>query len=424
MKIFKFLVLSLCVALSLQAKDATMEIVKRMQDAPSIVLQDGTSNSFDPMFKGRFFKMLVADFKTTTHFNPVDKYLISSYDARPNLALTEKKPSLVLQYKLEHSNTGGIVVFAKFINAKNFKVISEKLYDMSSKDRYPFAAHRLVSDINDAINAPSVGWMKRYVIFSKNVAAMNTQIVIADYTLTFQKVIVKNGLNIFPKWANDKQTHFYYSSYSDPKPTLYKVQLNTGERRKIISSEGMLVCSDVSKDGNKVLLTMAPQGQADIYSFDVNAKNLKRITNYKGIDVNGGYVDNDTRIVFVSDRLGYPNIFAKNVNGRGVEQMVYHGKNNSASSSHGKYIVYSSRDKNSEFGPSTFNLYLISTQTDYIRQLTATGKNMFPRFSSDGDSILFIKEYGGQSALGLIRLNENKTFHFALKVGKIQSIDW
>ena len=102
----------------------------------------------------------------------------------------------------------------------------------------------------------------------------------------------------------------------------------------------------------------------------------------------------------------------------------YYGKNNNSCTTYKNYIAYSSREKKSEFGSKTFNLYLISTNTDYIRQLTATGKNLYPRFSHDGEAILFIKEYKNQSALEIIRLGENKSFIFPLKVGKLQSIDW
>jgi len=126
----------------------------------------------------------------------------------------------------------------------------------------------------------------------------------------------------------------------------------------------------------------------------------------------------------VSDRLGYPNIFAQDIGSKNVEQMVYHGRNNNSASALGNYIVYSSREKASEFGAKTFNLYLISTKTDYIRQLTATGKNLYPKFAGDAETILFIKYFKNQSALGVIRLNANKSYHFPLKVGKIQSIDW
>lgn len=169
---------------------------------------------------------------------------------------------------------------------------------------------------------------------------------------------------------------------------------------------------------------MAPNDQPDIYLLDLATGQKKRITRYKGIDVSGNFVDHDQNVVFISERLGYPNIFAKPLHGGNVQQMVYHGKNNSSCTTYGKYIVYSSREKISSFGSSTFNLYLISTQTDYIRKLTTSGKNLFPRFGEDGETILFIKHINGRSALGVLRLNANKSFLFPLRAGKIQSIDW
>jgi len=49
---------------------------------------------------------------------------------------------------------------------------------------------------------------------------------------------------------------------------------------------------------------------------------------------------------------------------------------------------------------------------------------MFHRFSSDGGSIMFIKQDGSGRSVGIIRVNENKSFQFPLRVGKIQSVDW
>jgi TolB protein len=185
----------------------------------------------------------------------------------------------------------------------------------------------------------------------------------------------------------------------------------------------MLVCSDVSHNGRELLLTMAPKGQPDIYLYDTVTKSAKRVTSYSGIDVNGQFM-NDGRIVFVSNRLGYPNVFAKRVGEKRIEQLVYYGKDNSACSAHNEYIVYKARETSNAFGPNTFNLHLISTKTDFIRRLTATGINEFPRFSNDGDAIVYIKNYKQQSAIGVIRLEQNKNFLFPLTSGKIQSLDW
>ena len=107
----------------------------------------------------------------------------------------------------------------------------------------------------------------------------------------------------------------------------------------------------------------------------------------------------------------------------GVERMIYHGRNNSQCTTSDDYIVYSSRESDNEFGDNVFNLYFISTKSDYVRRLTTNGRNQFPKFSSNGESILFIKS-ADKSYLGIIRINYNKSFLFPLKSGKLQSIDW
>jgi len=168
---------------------------------------------------------------------------------------------------------------------------------------------------------------------------------------------------------------------------------------------------------------MARNGQPDIYIYDVETKELQRETKYSGIDVNGQFMGDD-KIVFISSRLGYPNVFFKTIGALDVEQMVYYGKSNAACSAHKEYVVYKARESSDSFAKNTFNLHLISTKTDSIRRLTATGVNEFPRFSVDGDAIIFIKNYQSQSALGIIRLNHNKNYLFPLKYGKIQAMDW
>ncbi len=187
----------------------------------------------------------------------------------------------------------------------------------------------------------------------------------------------------------------------------------------------MAVVSDVSKDSKRLLLTLAPAGEPDVFLYDINTKRRVQLTQYQGIDVSASFVNDDKAMIFVSDRLGYPNVFYKELGTNApVEQIVFHGRNNSSVSSFQNYVVYSSRETNNEFGANIFNLYLISTRNDFIRRLTTNGNNQIPRFSSDGDSVMFVKHLPDQSALGVIRLNHNKTFLFPLKGLQIQSFDW
>ncbi len=411
------------VGYELFAFDSTIEIVKQIEKAPKIVVADASA-MVDQRLNRKFLKLLIGDLKVSAHFDIGKEYVKMGYEDRSGYEeLAREGNELLAKVKLEQQ-AGKLLASVKLINLKNQTTLYEKFYSITRPKRYPFLAHNAAIDINKYVGAPSIAWMRKYILFAKYTASGKANIVVSDYTLSFQKTVVRGGLNVFPKWANDKQTSFYYTSYNGYLPTLYKVNIFTGEKRKIASSPGMIVCSDVSEDGSKLLLTMAPKDQPDIYLYDLGSGTKKRLTRYGGIDVGGQFVDHDKRFVFISERLGYPNVFSKSISGGSVEQMIYHGRNNSSCTSFGKYIVYSSREGKSEMGDYIFNLYLISTQTDFIRKLTTNGKNMFPRFGEDADTVLFIKYVGNESSLGVLRLNENRSFLFPLRVGKIQSIDW
>ena len=416
----------LCIfVINIFAFDSTIQIVKNLEKHPRLVVADAQSQGVGEKTKRKLLKLLIGDLKVSAHFNVDDSYVKMDYASNNGTAkLAKSGVELIVKCKIEKSTAGKLKASSKLVNAKNGDILYEKFYTISKSVRYPFLAHNIAIDVNDYFGAPSISWMKNYVIFARYTQPGKSEVVVSDYTLTFKKVIVTGGLNIFPKWANEEQDSFYYTSYNGFQPTLYHVNIFSGAKSKIASSNGMIVCSDVSSDGSKLLITMAPNDQPDIYLYDRASGSKKRLTKYGGIDVGGSFVDNDQNIVFISERLGYPNVFSKSINGSKVEQMIYHGKNNSSCSSHGKYIVYASREGKNSFGKNTFNLYLISTQTDFIRKLTTSGKNMFPRFADDGQTVIFIKYIGDKSALGVLRLNANKSFLFPLNAGKIQSIDW
>ena len=415
----KILISFLLTITMMYASDATIEVIKKVDSLPNIAVEDA-SVSYDKTFKMTFFKSIVSDLTVISVFNVDRHYRTLSYDAS-EVKVENKDKDYVLRYKLSKDDADALNILVKVL-VNNEKVFS-KNYKIKNKKMYMFVSHTIAYDINEFMGQASVAWMKRKVIFSRVVRPRKSELVIADYTLAYQHTIVKGGFNLFPKWANKAQTEFYYTSLSEKKPTLKHVNIRTGKTKVIKSSDGMMICSDVSKNGNKLLLTMAPKGQPDVYLYDIKSKKSIRITKFGGIDVGAQFMDSKT-IVFVSDRLGHPNIFSKNLESGLIEQMIYYGKSNSACSSHGSYIVYKSRESSNAFEGNTFNLHLISTETDFIRRLTAVGVNEFPRFSIDGDAIIFIKNYKAQSSIGIIRLNHNKNYLFPLKYGKVQSMDW
>jgi TolB protein len=403
-------------SLNLFAVDATLRIEKDVEHRSRIALEDAS-----PSVNEKFFKILLSDLKISGHFLADSKHHIGDLDS-DFIAPALKSKEYVLRYALTQSSGTKLVI--RLLKASDGTQLFKKSYSIPTTSKAPFLAHKAVYDINKVLKYPDISWINRYVVFSRYTTPRQSEIILADYTFNYKKVVIRGGLNLFPKWADANQKSFYYTSYAGVIPTLYKLNIYSGSKQKIISSEGMLVCSDVNKNGTKLLLTMAPQGQADIYEVSSSGGSKKRITSFNGIDVSGKYVDNESRIVFVSNRLGYANIFKKSINGSGVSQVVHHGRNNNAVDAHGSKIVYSSRESQNSFGNNTFNLYLTSSSGSGTRPLTTTGTNQFPRFSTDGSVIQYIKHRGSGSSIGYTNLTSQQSLLFPLGGRKIQSIDW
>ncbi|CRF50064.1 Tol-Pal system beta propeller repeat protein TolB [Helicobacter heilmannii] len=399
----------LCLILGFsRAADATLDIVKTIESLPKVLV---TTTGNDPYLR-KIADLLVADFKVSGHFNAL------GLNAPAN---ETQGAQLLVQLQASQPN----VINAKIYNASTKEVQGNKDYQFNTKELYPFIAHKIAIDANNLAKAAPIDWMARMVVFSKFLRPGVTSIVVADYTLTYQQEIIKNNLlNVFPKWANADQSAIYYTQYLR-QPTIVKYNVRTGASEVITQSQGMAAVSSVSTDGRRLLLSLAPKGQTDIYLYDTKDKELKQLTSYSGIDVLGNFVQNEKAMVFVSDRSGYPNIYLKKLSlNAPVEQVVFYSKNNDSVATFGDYLVYVSREESDANGQSPFNLHLISLKSNYVRRLTASGVNQMPRFSKDGKAVMFLKKAAAQNALGVILLETNQSYLFPLKNLNIQSFDW
>ena len=395
------------------APDAKLKISKDVDQRASIAIIDSSNNS--PV-SAKLHKVFVSDFKISGHFISDKRHLTGSYEGGIDPTLRAKE--YILKYQFT-KNGSGAVLMVKLIKGGDSKVILEKKYAIPSVAKYPFIAHKATTDINDALGFRSIAWINRYVVFTRYTGKKQSEILLADYTFSYTKTVIRGGLNLFPQWGDPKQKGFYYTSYETGIPTIFHLNIYTGIRKQIVSSPGMLICSDVSADGSKLLLTMAPDFQPDIYEFDVLSGTSKRLTVFSGIDVNGKYSDSEHAITFVSNRVGHPNIYKKKIGNVAVSQLIFHGKKNNSCDTYGKRIVYSSKE-----GAGKFNIYLANSAGGSVRPLTSTGVNQFPRFAPDGNTILYIKRDRGVNAIGYIGLQTNQTMLFPLGNKKIQSIDW
>jgi len=409
--------LCLAIASLYSGVDATLKIEKDVDTRAKIAIID--ANSHKNRLVKESLKILRDDLKISGHFLPSSEYLTAKYDS--NETIKSKNPiEYALKYKISKTDRGALLAL-KLLKVTDTKerLILEKRYKIDSFKRYPFLIHKAISDINDILGFESIAWINRYVLFSRYRGKKSSEVGVADYTFHYQKIIIKGGLNLFPVWGDGEQKSIYFTDYSGDLPTLMRLDLIKGKLTKVKSSQGMLVCSDVSKDGKRLLLTMAPNGQPDIYEYFVDSKRVKRLTKFSGIDVGGKYADNEKSIVFISNRLGYPTIYKKSLSSGVITQLVRHGHKNNSCDAFDKKVVYSSRD-----GAKSFNLYLIPIDGSYTQPLTSSGINQFPRFSPNGNTVLYINRSANGNSVGYIGLKTNIRMLFPLGIRRLQSIDW
>ncbi len=400
------------------AVDATLKIEKNVDQRAKIAVID-CSNQATPLGR-KSSDIFKADLKISGHYRPDSLYRVGSFEG-VNLDPALRAWEYILKYRISESDEG-VSLELKVLKGSDSSLIFVRRYNINSYARYPFLIHRAVSDLNAKMGFSSIDWINRYVLFARYTGRRESEVVLADYTFTYIKTIIRGGLNIFPIWGDAKQKTIYYTDYSGKLPTLYRLDLFTGQRQRILDSQGMLVCSDVSRDGKRLLLTMAPNGQPDIYEYNLDSGQLRQLTTYRGIDVGGKYADSERSIVFVSNRLGYANIFKKSLSGGPITQLVFRGNDNDSCDAFGDKVVYSSKE-NGSFGRA-FNLYLTRTDGSYTRPLTSGGINQFPRFSNDGNTVLYIKRTPSSNSIGYIGLQTNLSILFPLGEHRIQSIDW
>jgi TolB protein len=364
-------------------------ITKYLENKPNISIEfSGDKN---------VLKILKMDLKVLDHFN----YRFNEQNASFKVNFEYKNKTLTVKY------------------VKDNNLVLTKIYKSHSYAFFPFLVHKAVYDLNKYFNLPDAKFLIRKVIYSMLVAPKQANLYISDYTLSYKKRIISGGLNIFPKWADENQKEIYYTRLGR-YATIYKYNIYTGKKEKILSSPGLAIVSDVKR--NKILITLAPKGLPDIYEYDINTKKLIRLTKYPGIDVSGKFWG-DEKIAFVSDRYGIPFIFSKDLKTGRIIRVLYQGKNQIGVDTFKNLLVVSVRETNNAFDNNTFNLFLINKNDDSLKRLTFGGQNMYANFSVDGNSIMFIKRENFFSKLGIIRLNENKVFYY--KLPKIlQSFDW
>jgi TolB protein len=123
-----------------------------------------------------------------------------------------------------------------------------------------------------------------------------------------------NDLVLTPRF-NPSSQQIVYMSYGNDKPSVYLLNIETGERQLVGNFAGMTFAPRFSPDGQRIIMSLEDQGNANIYQMDLRSKQTTRLTNSASIDTSPSYSPDGSQVVFTSDRGGSQQIYVMGADG-------------------------------------------------------------------------------------------------------------
>ncbi|MEQ9327606.1 MAG: Tol-Pal system protein TolB, partial [Rhodospirillales bacterium] len=104
---------------------------------------------------------------------------------------------------------------------------------------------------------------------------------------------------------------------------VYIFNIETARREILGDFPGMTFAPRFSPDGNQVIMSLAQDGNSEIYTMDLRSRLVRRLTDHPAIDTAPSYSPDSARITFESDRGGTQQLYVMNADGSDVKRISF-----------------------------------------------------------------------------------------------------
>ena len=187
-----------------------------------------------------------------------------------------------------------------------------------------------------------------------------------------------------------------YMSYERNTPSVFVLDLQTGQREVIGQYAGMTFAPRFAPDGHRVIFSYSNNNNIDVYVVDLRSRRPVRLTSDPGIDTSPSFAPDGSRVVFNSDRGGSPQLYVMNADGSGQQRISF---------GQGRYTtpVWSPRGDLIAFtrqSGQSFSIGVVRPDGQGERILTTSFADEGPTWSPNGRVILFTRTTPGRGGAG------------------------
>ena len=201
-----------------------------------------------------------------------------------------------------------------------------------------------------------------------------------------------NDLVLTPRFSpsNQEITYMSYAGLEQPKVFLFNIE--TGQREHVDDFPGMTFAPRFAPGGQRVILSLQQQGNANIFVMDLRSRRTTRLTDSAAIDTSPSYSPDGSRIVFESDRGGSQQLYVMGADGSNPQRITF-GQGSSYStpvwSPRGDLIAFTRRSG------GQFGIGVIKPDGTGERILTESFHNEGPTWAPNGRVLMFFRDTPG-----------------------------
>ena len=294
---------------------------------------------------------------------------------------------------------GRIAVEARIFDVYKGRRVVGKRYRADARHARKMA-HKVANEIFKYFTGDE-GVFDSQIVYAGKPNSQSKEIFVADFDGSNRRQISRNGsINNLPKWSPGGNL-LCFISYKHGHPTLYTIGRGSSGARPLRVSSTIYKGVWAPRGGDLLVAGRVGAGNTEIIRLSRDGKVAKKLTNHPAIDSMPGFSPDGSKLAFVSDRTGTPQLYLMNLDGSGQRRISFQGgyNVNPEWSPRGDRIAYAG------MVGGRFNIYTMKPDGSDVVQLTSGGTNEYPSWSPNGRQLAYQSGRGSSSAIYVINAN-------------------
>ncbi|MDY0275110.1 MAG: hypothetical protein RBR42_06680 [Desulfomicrobium sp.] len=298
------------------------------------------------------------------------------------------------------------------------RLIVGKGYGVASPQQIYEVAARFCADLMEALTGHG-DFFRSNIAFVKKEGKRKQVYMSTAQGLNIQKITNLDGICVSPSWSHDGQ-QLVFVFLDDKAHNLCVWNRQTRELQKRRLPGNTLVSPAFTRSGT-VAISLDMRGNPDIYELRSDYSVGRVLEENWGIDIGPDFDHSGQKMVFVSDRLGNPHVFLKNLGTGEVSRVSLSGKYNTGPSisPDGTQVVFA------QLVQGHHKIFSVDLTTGQERQLTfGPGSDEDPTWSPDGYFVAFASNRSGPYQIYLTTKHGDEPILIPTGPGEATSPAW